>query len=68
MPAADIADLGAVPVSLEELLDQTDYLVIQAPLTKETHHLISEPELHRMKPTAILANTARGPIVSDEAL
>jgi D-3-phosphoglycerate dehydrogenase / 2-oxoglutarate reductase len=55
-------------VSLEELLDQADYLVIQAPLTKETHHLISEPELCRMKPTAILINTARGPIVSDQAL
>src|SRR5215471_4307537 len=68
MPDGDIADRGAVPVSLEELLDESDYLVIQAPLTKETHHLISEPELRRMKPTAILINTARGPIVSDEAL
>jgi D-3-phosphoglycerate dehydrogenase len=68
MPAADIADRGAAPVSLEELLDQADYLVIQAPLTKETHHLIGEPELRRMKPTAILINTARGPIVSDQAL
>lgn len=68
MPAADIADRGAVPVSRDELLDQADYLVIQAPLTKETHHLIGEPELRRMKPTAILINTARGPIVSDEAL
>jgi len=68
VPAADITDRGAVPVSLEELLDQADYLVIQAPLTKETHHLIGAPELRRMKPTAILINTARGPIVSDEAL
>ena len=68
MPAADITDRGAVPVSLEELMDQADYLVIQAPLTKETHHLIGEPELRRMKSTAILINTARGPIVSDEAL
>src|SRR5215467_3839158 len=68
VPAADIADRGAVPVSLEELLEAADYLVIQAPLTKETHHLIGEPELRRMKPTAILINTARGPIVSDEAL
>ncbi|MDR2985216.1 MAG: C-terminal binding protein [Nocardiopsaceae bacterium] len=68
MPAADITASGAVPVSLGQLLEQSDYLVIQAPLTKETHHLISEPELRRMKPTAILINTARGPIVSDEAL
>jgi D-3-phosphoglycerate dehydrogenase len=68
MPAADIAARGAVPVSFAELLHQSDYLVIQAPLTKETHHLIGERELRQMKPTAILVNTARGPIVSDEAL
>jgi D-3-phosphoglycerate dehydrogenase len=59
---------GATPVSFEELLEQADYLVIQAPLTKETHHLIGEAELRRMKPTAFLVNTARGPIVSDDAL
>ena len=68
LPAADITARGAAPVSLDELLDQSDYLVIQAPLTEETHHLIGEPQLRRMKPTAILINTARGPIVSDEAL
>ena len=68
LPAADITARGAAPVSLEELLEQSDYLIIQAPLTKETHHLIGEPELRRMKPTAILVNTARGPIVSDDAL
>ena len=68
LPAGDIADRGAIPVSLDELLDQADYLVIQAPLTKETHHLIDEPELRRMKSTAILVNTARGSIVSDQAL
>jgi D-3-phosphoglycerate dehydrogenase / 2-oxoglutarate reductase len=68
MPAADITARGVAPVSLEELLEQSDYLVIQAPLTKETHHLIGERELRLMKPAAILINTARGPIVSDEAL
>jgi D-3-phosphoglycerate dehydrogenase len=68
LPAADITAGGATPVSFEELIERSDYLVIQAPLTKETHHLIGEPELRRMKPTAILINTARGPIVSDEAL
>jgi D-3-phosphoglycerate dehydrogenase len=64
----DVAAHGAQPRSFGELLDQTDYLVIQAPLTKETHHLIGEPELRRMKPTSILVNTARGPIVDDKAL
>ena len=65
---ADIAAHGATPVSFIQLLEQSDYLVIQAPLTEETHHLIGEAELRRMKPTAFLINTARGPIVSDEAL
>ena len=50
------------------LLEQSDHLVIQAPLTKDTHHMIGEAELRRMKPTAFLINTARGPIVSDDAL
>jgi D-3-phosphoglycerate dehydrogenase len=67
-PAEHIAAKGATPVSFDDLIEQSDYLVIQAPLTKETHHLIGEEELLRMKPTAFLINTARGPIVSDEAL
>jgi D-3-phosphoglycerate dehydrogenase / 2-oxoglutarate reductase len=67
-PAEAIVAAGATPVSFDELVEQSDYLVIQAPLTKETHHLIGEDELLRMKPTAFLVNTARGPIVSDEAL
>jgi D-3-phosphoglycerate dehydrogenase len=68
VPDQDITAKGVTPVSFEELLEQADYLVIQAPLTKETHHMIGEAELRRMKPTAFLINTARGPIVSDEAL
>jgi D-3-phosphoglycerate dehydrogenase / 2-oxoglutarate reductase len=68
VPDPDIAGKGATPVSFDQLLTQADYLVIQAPLTDETHHLIGEAELRRMKPDAFLINTARGPIVSDEAL
>ncbi|MFI5614065.1 C-terminal binding protein [Amycolatopsis sp. NPDC051903] len=64
----DIAAHGAQPASFDELLAHADYLVVQAPLTEETHHLIGEPELRRMKPTSILVNTARGPIVDDAAL
>src|ERR671917_313476 len=56
---ADIAAHGATPVSFDQLLEQSDYLVVQAPLTQETHHLIGEAELRRMKPTAFLINTAR---------
>jgi D-3-phosphoglycerate dehydrogenase len=68
LAAADIEARGAASVSFEALLQDSDYLVVQAPLTKETHHLIGEAELRQMKPTAILVNTARGPIVRDEAL
>jgi D-3-phosphoglycerate dehydrogenase len=68
LPEPAITTGGATPVSFGELLEQADYLVVQAPLTKETHHLIGEAELRRMKPTAFLVNTARGPIVSDDAL
>lgn len=64
----DVAAHGATAVSFDELIEQADYLVIQAPLTKETHHRIGEAELRRMKRTLILINTARGPIVEDAAL
>lgn len=65
---ADISARGATSVSFDELVKQADYLVIQAPLTPETRDLIDEKQLRRMKPSAILINTARGPIVNDQAL
>src|SRR5262247_771159 len=64
----DIAAAGARAVSFDELVTESDCLVIQAPLTPQTHHLFDEIQLRRMKPTAILINTARGPIVEDRAL
>jgi D-3-phosphoglycerate dehydrogenase len=66
--AEEVSGRGVSPVGFDELLAQSDYLVIQAPLTSETTGLIGEPELRRMKPTAVLVNTARGPIVDDGAL
>lgn len=54
--------------SLEELLCQSDYISIHAPLKPETIHLIGENELKKMKPGAILINTARGAIVDEAAL
>jgi D-3-phosphoglycerate dehydrogenase len=59
---------GVRPVTLDELVAGADYLTIQAPLTTETHHLFDGAALARMKPSAILVNTARGPIVEDAAL
>ena len=66
--AEEITAAGAKKVSFDELVTHSDCLVIQAPLTSETHHLFDEAQLRRMKPTAILINTARGPIVDDRAL
>jgi D-3-phosphoglycerate dehydrogenase len=59
---------GVIAVGFDELLETSDYLVIQAPLTDQTRGLFGERELKRMKPTALLVNTARGPIIRDEAL
>jgi glyoxylate reductase len=54
--------------SLEELLRQADILSIHTPLSPETHHLINRERLELMKPTAYLINTARGPVVDEQAL
>jgi len=70
-PYADEQDAAAEGVPLvpfEELLANSDYLVVQAPLTQETRGRFGEAELRRMKKGAILINTARGPIVKDEDL
>ena len=59
---------GARPVDLEELLSEADVVTLHVPLTDDTHHLIAGPALARMKSSAILINTARGPIVDEAAL
>ena len=66
--AATFTSLGVTQVSLEELLRDSDYVLINCPLTAETKHLIGARELGLMKPTAVLVNTARGPIIDQAAL
>jgi len=68
LPAEQITAAGVTGVSFDQLVSESDCLVIQAPLTPQTHHLFDEAQLRRMKPSAILINTARGPIVDDRAL
>jgi len=68
LPAAVETRLNARWVGKDELLARADFVVLQLPYSKETHHLIGAPELATMKPSAILVNTARGGVVDDEAL
>ena len=59
---------GAQRVELAELLAQSDFVCLQVPLTKETHHLIGAAELKAMKKSAILINASRGQTVDEAAL
>jgi glyoxylate reductase len=60
--------LGATRLSLDELLSRADFVSLHCPLTPETRHLIDAARLARMKPTAILVNATRGPVVDEAAL
>ena len=54
--------------SYEQLFREADVLSLHCPLTEETHHLVNAERLKLMKPTAILINTGRGPLVDEAAL
>ncbi|MEW6197882.1 MAG: D-glycerate dehydrogenase [Planctomycetota bacterium] len=60
--------LGARKVELPQLLAVSDVVSLHVPLTPESRHLIGAAELKSMKPTAILINTARGPVIDEKAL
>jgi len=68
LPEAEEEQLGATWVERERLLAEADFVVVMAPYSPATHHLIGAAEIARMKPTAILVNTARGGVVDDAAL
>ncbi|MFI4976685.1 MAG: C-terminal binding protein [Caulobacterales bacterium] len=64
----EITGAGVEPVGFGELLARSDYLSVHAPHNDETEHAIGASALAQMKPTAVLINTARGPIVDEAAL
>lgn len=64
----EMSALGVEPVTFAELLARSDYLSIHAPHNEETEHAIDAAALAQMKPTAIVVNTARGPIIDEKAL
>jgi len=55
-------------VSKTELLSRSDYILMQAPMTPDTHHFLSDAEFKAMKPGAIIVNTGRGPTIDNQAL
>lgn len=68
-PNKEMTDkLGAKHVSFEQLLQESDFISLHIPLTPQTRHMINEDELKIMKPSALLINTSRGPIVNQDAL
>jgi len=66
-PSAE-REMGVRFAGLDALLRESDFVSIHCPLTPETRHLINARRLAKMKPTAILINSARGPIVDEAAL
>jgi len=67
-PEAIEKELGLEFVTSEQLLRESDFVSLHVPLLPETHHMIGARELRMMKPTAILVNTSRGPVVDEPAL
>ena len=61
-------ELAARYLGLEDMLRESDFVSVHTPLTEETRYLIGERELGLMKPTAVLVNTSRGPVVDEDSL
>ena len=63
-----VSEAGVEPVSFPELLERSDYLSIHAPLNAETQHAFDADAFAQMQPSAVIINTARGPIIKEQDL
>lgn len=68
LPAEREQELGASYTPFAKLLKQSDFISLHVPLTSKTRHMIAAPQLASMKPTAILINTSRGPVIDEKSL
>lgn len=64
----ELDELGAKRVSLDELLGQSDFISLHVPLTPDTKYMLGAEQFRKMKPTAILINTSRGPVINEAEL
>ena len=67
-PESEEREAGLIYLPYDQLLAESDFVSVHAPLNAETRHLVGERELRLMKPTAFLVNSARGPVVDEKAL
>src|SRR5438552_14427707 len=68
IPEQVIKDLGVTRLPLDELLRISDFISLHVPLFPETHHLLNDKTFALMKPTCIVVNTSRGPVIEEKAL
>lgn len=68
VPREEVARAGVEAVTFDQVVAESDFISIHAPLLPETRHLFNREVFRRMKPTAYLINTARGPLVDTDAL
>jgi len=66
--ASDVAERIFGPEQLDEMLGESDFVALAAPLTPRTEHIINEQRLAKMKPSSYLINVSRGPLIDDAAL
>ena len=66
-PRAELP-VGVEATSVEEICREADYISLHAPLSPETHHIIDARRLSLCKPTAVIVNTGRGPLIDENAL